>query len=162
MRKTILIAIGLVFILQLGYAQGYRYAGILRCKVCHFGVRKGYVYEKWKKSPHGKAFETLKAVGQEKNTKCLPCHTTGFGLGGYWINHPGGKYYEGVGCESCHGAGYEYKAMSIMKDKKRSIANGLIIPTEAVCKKCHNEKSPTYKGFNYQEALVKIDHKYRK
>jgi hypothetical protein len=49
-----------------------------------------------------------------------------------------------------------------MKDKQKSLANGLVEPNEAVCKKCHNEKSPTFKGFNYKEAVGKINHKYRK
>jgi hypothetical protein len=162
MKKIILIAVFMVFMAYMSYAETYQYSGRLWCKVCHCGIRKDYVYEKWKKSPHGHAFTALKAIGQEKNPQCLPCHTTGYGAGGYKIEDPYNYDFEGVGCEACHGPGSGYRLMSIMKDKKRSLANGLIIPTEAVCKKCHNEKNQSNKVFNYQEARVKINHNYRK
>jgi hypothetical protein len=38
------------------------------------------------------------------------------------------------------------------------MAKGLILPDEKVCKKCHNEQSPHYKGFNYKEYVAKIAH----
>jgi hypothetical protein len=31
--------------------------------------------------------------------------------------------------------------------------------TEAMCKKCHNEKSPTAKPFNFDERMAAIAHK---
>jgi hypothetical protein len=36
--------------------------------------------------------------------------------------------------------------------------NGLILPTEEVCKTCHNEESPTYRPFNYEEKVKVIAH----
>jgi len=33
----------------------------------------------------------------------------------------------------------------VMKDKEKRTAGGLLEQTEAVCKVCHNEKSPTFK-----------------
>jgi cytochrome c peroxidase len=68
------------------------------------------------------------------------------------------KEDEGVSCESCHGPGSVYKSMSIMKSKEKSLAKGMTEPTEAVCKTCHNEESPTYRPFNYAEAVKKIAH----
>ena len=47
-----------------------------------------------------------------------------------------------VQCEACHGPGSDYMKMNIMKDKKLAIENGLILPDEKVCKKCHNENVP--------------------
>ncbi|MFQ6613412.1 MAG: hypothetical protein ACE5D1_01090, partial [Fidelibacterota bacterium] len=35
---------------------------------------------------------------------------------------------------------------------------GLVMPTEATCKKCHNEENPFNKPFNYKERLTKIAH----
>ena len=68
------------------------------------------------------------------------------------------KVDEGVSCESCHGPGSGYKSNAVMKDREKSIAKGLIIQDEKLCKTCHNEESPHYKGFNYEEYLKKIIH----
>jgi hypothetical protein len=51
-----------------------------------------------------------------------------------------------------------YKGASIMKNREQSMAKGLILPTDAVCKTCHNSESPTFKGFNFDEASAKIAH----
>jgi len=162
MRRFILMAVGLMVVVSMVYAGDFTYVGTNKCKMCHKGASKGEVYEKWEKSLHAKAFEALRSKGEEKNPECLKCHTTGLGAGGYQPGDANASDFEGVGCESCHGPGSAYKSLSIMKDQKKAIENGLIIPTEAVCKKCHNEKSPTFKGFNFSEYVKKIDHTYRK
>jgi hypothetical protein len=51
-----------------------------------------------------------------------------------------------------------YKGMSVMKNRELALQKGMIIPDEALCKQCHNEESPTFKGFNYAEYLAKIAH----
>ena len=48
--------------------------------------------------------------------------------------------------------------MSVMKDREKSIAAGLVIPTAETCTACHNEESPTYKGFEFEEMLAKVAH----
>lgn len=139
------------------------YIGVKKCAMCHKGEAKHKVYEKWLESKHAQAFKSLDAAkGEDKNETCLACHTTGFKSSGYAVANANNKEFEGVQCEACHGAGSNYKAMSIMKDKKLALANCLVMPTEETCKKCHNAKSPNFKGFNYQEALKKIDHTYPK
>jgi hypothetical protein len=35
---------------------------------------------------------------------------------------------------------------------------GLILPDEKVCVRCHNSKSPTFKGFDYTAARERIKH----
>jgi cytochrome c5 len=50
-----------------------------------------------------------------------------------------------------------------MKDKAKAIAAGLTdfkdkAAIEAVCKTCHNEKSPSYKAFKLDEMWPKIKH----
>lgn len=162
MRRFILMTVCLMVALFLVYGGDFTYVGVKKCKMCHKGAQKGEVFEKWEKSLHAKAFEALKSKGEEKNPECLKCHTTGFGAGGYQPGDANAADFEGVGCESCHGPGSAYKSLSIMKDQKKAIENGLIVPTEVVCKKCHNEKSPTFKGFNFSEYVKKIDHTYRK
>jgi len=162
MKKTFLIAVIIVFVFSLVYTEEFRFVSVSMCFVCHFGIKKGLVYEKWKETPHARAFATLKAVGEEKNPQCLVCHTTGFNAGGYEIGDIDGSAFEGVQCESCHGPGSVYKILAYMKDKKKALANGMIEPTEDVCRKCHNENSPTFKGFDYKKFTAAIDHVYRK
>ena len=136
-------------------AQEYEYIGAAKCKMCHNKPAKGEQYNKWAKGPHAKAMEAL--TGDDaKNPKCLKCHSTAYSVDKSL--HMGIKSTEGVSCESCHGPGSVYKSMSIMKDQAKSLANGMILPNEAVCKKCHNKESPTFKGFNYAEYVKKISH----
>jgi len=65
--------------------------------------------------------------------------------------------FQGVQCEACHGAGSEYKALQVMKSREKSIAAGLVIPSEKVCISCHNSaKMPDFKGFNFAETSKKV------
>jgi hypothetical protein len=144
------------------YSADFTYVGAKKCKICHKGAKHGEVWEKFEAGPHAKAFETLKKKGEEKNPKCLECHVTGFNKGGYKVGDADAEKFEGVQCESCHGPGSAYKKKSIMESKDESIKNGLIIPNEETCKKCHNKNSPTFKGFDFKTYYKKIDHKYLK
>ena len=89
---------------------------------------------------------------------CLKCHVLGKDIDPSELTD-GFKKEDGVQCETCHGPGSDYKAMSVMKDKAKSIENGLLIIDQSFCIKCHNSESPTFKGFNYDEASAKISHK---
>jgi hypothetical protein len=135
------------------------YIGASKCKMCHKGEKNGNIYEAWEASAHANSMKILVEKGEDKNPACLACHTTGYGAGGYGAEGMVEAELGSVGCESCHGAGSEYKSMKVMKDKEASLAAGLLIPNEATCTKCHNEKSPTFKGFNYAEYWAKIAHK---
>jgi cytochrome c2 len=139
------------------------YVGSKACKICHATEKKGKVWEIWLDSKHAKALASLdSAKGENKDPKCLKCHTTGYGAGGYGAEGMEAlAMAEGlgaVGCEACHGPGSAYKSLSVMKDKPAAIAAGLVIPTEATCKGCHNEESPTFKGFNFDSSWAKIAH----
>jgi hypothetical protein len=114
-----------------------------------------------------------------KAPECLKCHTTGFGAGGYevmgddfWnpadddkVGRKAVKRMNGlqvVGCEACHGAGSAYKSSKTMKaiysGEVDDTTVGLAQISEETCKTCHNEESPTFKPFNYEEMLQKIAH----
>ncbi len=159
MKKLSSILMGTIFLLSLAFAADY--VGVKKCKMCHKGKKRGEVYEKWEKGPHAKAFESIKAKGEEKNPECLKCHATAFEMGGYKVGDSSAANFEGVQCETCHGPGSDYKKLSIMKDKKKAMEMGLIEPTEAVCKKCHGINEHTGK-FNFQEAWQKINHNFEK
>jgi hypothetical protein len=139
------------------------YVGSKACKMCHMGEKKGKMWEIWSDSKHSKALSVLDST-QVKDPKCLKCHTTGYGMGGYdaMTAMTAPDALGAVGCEACHGPGSEYKSMSIMKDKTKAIAAGLVVPDEKVCVKCHNEESPTFKKdkpFKFDEMWKLIAHK---
>ena len=114
-----------------------------------------------------------------KAPECLKCHTTGFGKSGYEIKREdfwnpveddkAGKKavkrmkgLQAVGCEACHGAGSKYKSKKIMQGIYTGELNGaeygLLSISEDTCKACHNETSPTFKPFNFEERVKEIAH----
>lgn len=154
--KNLLVLIFLIF-LGSGYAeaQDWEYIGAAKCKMCHNKPATGGQYKQWLGSKHASAMESLK--GDEKeDPKCLKCHSTAGHADPDLILTL--KVDEGVSCESCHGAGSGYKSKSVMQSREKSIAKGLIIPNEETCLACHNEESPHFKGFNYEEYYEKIAH----
>ncbi len=149
-------------------AQNFKYIGASKCKMCHVKPAKGEQYNIWLKGPHAGAMKTLAGEEAKKiatemgiadpatDPACVSCHSTIGAVDKKLV--ASAKLAEGVSCESCHGAGSMYKGASVMKNREMSISKGMVIPDEALCKTCHNEKSPTYKPFNYEEKLAKIAH----
>ncbi|MGB8658394.1 MAG: cytochrome c family protein [Candidatus Zixiibacteriota bacterium] len=144
----------------------HKYIGTSKCKMCHNSEAKGKIYDTWAATGHSKAYQTLandqsKAVAKKagiddatKSEKCLKCHVTGY-------KEPNGDKYaieEGVTCEACHGPGEHYWPMKMMQNKKLAMDNGLVEPTEALCVKCHNKESPTYKPFKFADEYKLIEH----
>lgn len=171
-----------------GGESAFAYVGSKKCKKCHIKEHKS-----WAKTRMGQAFEILKPgthkEAKEKfnievdkdytaDTKCLKCHTTGFGEpGGYAVPVPGNKKsirtakkLEGVGCECCHGPGSEYVKIfdEILKSKRKYkveelYAAGLRKVDESTCKSCHNEESPTIMpgdSFDYQKRKDEGTHEH--
>jgi hypothetical protein len=149
------------------------FVGVAKCKTCHKSEAQGEQYPIWLESKHAKAYETLasdeaKAIAKEKGIddaqkadECLSCHVTGHGAAAELL---GTKYAvtNGVGCESCHGAGGDYykkKTMvAIASGETERASVGLVKPTEETCTKCHNDKSPNFKGFDFEKMVAKIAH----
>lgn len=98
------------------------YVGVTNCKMCHSDV-----FTSWSKKPHAHAFDLLVAMKQDKNEKCLPCHTTGYGAGGF-TDATRTPALEGVTCEACHGPGSDHNG-----DPNKITKT----PSSAVCAKCH-------------------------
>jgi RecJ-like exonuclease len=119
-------------------AAKHQYVGEKKCKMCHKEQ-----YDSWATTKHAKAWASLKPEEQKK-AECVACHTTGkTATDSLLVN---------ISCESCHGPGSEYKAMDKMKDPKLAAEAGLLPITEATCTRCHNKKSPTFKGFDFAKA----------
>lgn len=178
--KALLVVLGIVllstYLAATSLAQEHSYVGVDRCKICHRGAKKGRQYEIWLESKHAQAFKTLQSeaarkIAQEKGLtqppdqapECLKCHTTGYGAD---PSRFGPKFDKtmGVQCEACHGPGSEYRKKSIMEDWDKAVAAGMNPirvadgSAEKWCRRCHNEESPTFKGFNFDEYWAKIKH----
>lgn len=136
-------------------AQDFEYVGAKKCKMCHNKDAKGAQYKQWAGSIHAKAMESL-TPEEAKDPKCIKCHSTYGSVDEDLILTL--KIEEGVSCESCHGPGSKYYPNAIMKSREKSMAKGLILPTEEVCLQCHNEESPHYKGFNFEEYIKQVTH----
>ena len=146
--KNLIIIFCLVFMGNILLAQN-AYIGAAKCKMCHMGAAKGDQYKKWSESKHAKSNSSAGVAGK---AECEKCHA------------PVAEFKaEGVTCEVCHGPGSNYKSPTIMKDLTQAKAKGLIVPTEATCKGCHDDaKAP--KGhkaftFDYAAASAKVSHK---
>jgi hypothetical protein len=141
-KRLFLLMSAVVLCISFASAEDFKYIGSAKCKMCHNKADKGEQYNKWASSVHAKAMASLKG-DEAKDPKCLKCHSTAAGADQALVATI--TVAEGVSCESCHGPGSAYKVATIMKDQKASLAKGLILPDEKVCKKCHNEQSPHYK-----------------
>jgi len=178
MSRKILAVVAFAFIggMMMGMVSdalaAHELVGAPKCKSCH-KKKTGNQWQLWLDSEHSKAYETLaseeskkiaaeKGLGDpQKEEACLKCHVTQAFLGRDVAVNAKGKYVdsEGVGCEACHGPGSEYKKKKIMKDHDAAVAAGLQVEkTEAHCVQCHNDESPTFEGFNFEERWAEIDH----
>jgi len=174
MKRIGSIALGLALLIAVAatgqiIAGDHAYVGADKCKMCHNSAAKGAQYTKWTEAKHSKAFTDLagdkakeiaaaKGIADpQKDDGCLSCHVTGHGVDAARLTD---KYNaeQGVSCESCHGPGGDYWKMSVMKDKAQAAAAGLIMPDEKTCVTCHNDKSPTFKGFDFAAMKAKIAH----
>lgn len=148
----------------------YQYIGVEKCAGrCHSGEKKGAQLEQWQETRHAQAYATLGTAkakefaaargitDPQKSDECLQCHVAGHGLSAdrFTADY---RMEEGVTCENCHGPGSKYKSLRNMKSRDKFLAAGGIIPTEEVCLQCHNEKSPSYKPFDFDEYFAKVDH----
>jgi nitrate/TMAO reductase-like tetraheme cytochrome c subunit len=176
--RTILVALCvIVFIFALATAnfaeekKEHQFTGVTGCKGCHsIETVGGTQYIIWKDDPHAGAYASLatdksKEIATkagiegdpQKSDKCLKCHVTAFGVKAELLAKTY-KQEDGVGCESCHGAGKDFMPMDVMQNHDAAVAAGLAKIDEKTCTACHNSESPTYKEFKYEEFLKEIKH----
>ena len=164
-RLCSLAILGAVLMLPASALAGDEHAfiGSKNCKKCHLKQ-----YKSWEQTKMAKTFETLRpGANAEAKTKagldpdkdytkdetCIPCHVTGYGKPGGFVDEATTPDLMGVGCESCHGAGADYVADDKMSLKNKEykladvVAAGMVEKvTEAQCVDCHNDKSPFFSG----------------
>lgn len=158
--------------------------GSKSCGECHSLKNLGNQQDVWERSRHKQAYNSLltekakqfaakhNIESPEKNKQCLKCHTTEFQFEGTGKSE---RYNisEGVGCESCHGAGSKFAPAHIMKDEYQFLQNGGL-KGDKTCNSCH---SPTankqqqlrddacpfqLEDFDYKTEFEKIKHPLNK
>ena len=148
------------------------FVGVDDCGTCHKTEKQGKQLDIWKNSKHAQAFKTLQTEQADKIAKdlghetpavqteaCLKCHASGYNVDKALLGKKF-KIEDGVQCETCHGAGSNYKSLKVMKSREEAIANGLVVHEnlENFCISCHNPESPTYVEFKLEEMWDKIKH----
>ena len=157
------------------------FVGVKTCGMCHRKDESGNQLALWQNGPHAKAYSMLaspeaKAAGAkvgvddpQKSGKCLKCHATAYN-GTETPQIEKIAVEDGITCESCHGAGKEYKSKAVMQDRAQAVAAGLVYPATKSCETCHNSSAPTWKpdryttkdgkkvGFDVEQAFEKIKH----
>jgi predicted CXXCH cytochrome family protein len=121
-----------------------RYIGMETCARCHSSTASDFMM-----SPHYRTFRRLTESENERNEKCLPCHSTGYGrFSGYdpESDEKGGIYLRGVQCEACHGPGTEHTRDGIYRERARK-----------VCRQCHDAKNSPH--FVFQTFWAKVGHR---
>jgi hypothetical protein len=81
---------------------------------------------------------------------CKMCHKVQFAS---WSETAHAKRTPPLDCESCHGAGSEYKSISAMKDPAKAQAAGLVLPGAAFCATCHKR--------NWNDGMLKKAHAHK-
>ncbi len=99
-----------------------KYAGTENCRMCHSEVA-----ESWDKSAHARSYDLLVNVGKEKDAECLPCHTTGFGKGGF-VDEASTPELKNTACEACHGPGADHMGDAAKIQR---------VPSGKTCAACH-------------------------
>jgi predicted CXXCH cytochrome family protein len=145
------------------------YQGVQYCVRCHNPGAStsqipgaGRPIEVWSSSAHAEAYLTLfkpesvklgRKLGisdPHKSPKCLKCHVTGYGSPSHVSNKV--AMSEGVGCESCHGPS------GALHDSKQELDVSKVDGRAQFCQRCHNDQSPTWKGFNLESFSEYISH----
>ena len=100
-----------------------------KCKMCHIKVFKAQ-----SETPHAKSYENLTDAGEPTNAECFPCHTTGYGQPGGFVDVESTANLAGTTCQGCHGPGSAHIEKGLSKEQRREAIEKT--PKDA-CTKCH-------------------------
>ncbi len=107
--------------------QEPRYVGMEKCKNCHAEHVK--TYSEWK---YSRNFRILEMRGRDRDPECLPCHTTGYGKPGGFVDIETTPDMKNVQCETCHGPASLHVDAPTVEEHQMT----LTIPKN-VCTTCH-------------------------
>ena len=119
------------------------YLGVANCQRCHIDAFDSYLATR-----HARAYATLSEGFMHRDSGCVPCHSTGYGLKGGFdgVRIPGGMVdLIDVQCEACHGPGASHSR----DGSYRTVARER-------CINCHTEEQDP--EFDFEKAWKKIAH----
>lgn len=134
-------------------SKQYSYVGNAKCRLCHRDFFIGR-----KEDAHDHAYENLVAADDKfaENSRCLTCHTTGYGVKNGFQSMRRTPRLANVQCEGCHGPGSvhvsrEVKRMPVggidnIDGSSKEIAGGFLAGTDnteilkKMCKSCHTQR----------------------
>lgn len=132
-----------------GVKANMTYVGSESCATCHSDT-----YDKWSKTQHAHAFNSLKNKNADADPNCIKCHTVGFEKpGGYMRSYKDQKLIN-VGCENCHGPGSEHVKQRAFSENKVYFKFRPI--GESDCRSCHYGEFS--RPFQFKEFWEKIKH----
>ena len=118
------------------------YIGVKNCAECHEDITAS-----WAKTPHARAFESLKKEGKDTTPGCVKCHSVAYDLDGGFIDMELTPELAGVQCESCHGPG--------LKHRDSEDGTDIILSNNAEgCRTCHTPGQDA--NFDYVKKVKKI------
>ena len=129
------------------------YVSNSKCKACHAKIFKAQ-----SETPHAKNFAILIDMGEDKNPKCFPCHTTGYGKVGGFTDAKSTPDLTGITCQACHGPGSAHIAGGLSKEKRKELIG---MPTAHTCAKCHNMHSSAHEDLG-KKALPYLRNEMKK
>lgn len=120
------------------------YVGSQACMKCH-----NEIGERWQRTQHAHAYETLVQKKQQFNIQCLPCHVTGVSIldkkQSSALSLPDSLL--NVGCETCHGPGMAHSVNP--EEAKLNDA-----PDAYLCLQCHSTEHDGAFHFEQDKKLV--------
>lgn len=152
------------------------YVGSKSCKKCHSKQHKSWsglgkanalqILAPGEKADAKRAHDLDPATDYRQDARCVECHVTGLGQPGgfdpskHIAADPDGL--GGVGCESCHGPAGGWlgdgKHDKNFKDAAKAermpalLAAGFVPEPKAEdCQRCHNDRSPTFEEFDFEQ-----------
>lgn len=131
-------------VLAEGVDENWDYGSTSACELCHKETK-----EQFDTTAHALSIVTLEDKGRERDPECLRCHSTGF-------DQPGGTrnlqtavtYFNGVGCESCHGPSVKHVRSQNKTGTMRKVP-------EAVCLRCHTPEQQL-EPFDFATAMKQV------
>lgn len=133
-RLAVLVAVVSVSVVGASWsvAQADTYVGASACTTCHTQE-----HTDWAATEHAHALASLEAIGAGTVASCLPCHTTGYGQGGF-VSRAATPGLADVQCEMCHGPASAHVADPFNVKPPKSLA-------AEICGACHTtHQHPTF------------------
>ncbi len=145
---------------------GGRFVGSEKCKSCHEES-----YRIWKKSGHGKAYQTLVSLNPPRDfdPECVSCHVVGWHPTKFFPYEGGYKSLEetpqliDTGCETCHGPGGAHVAAEMGSDTalQEKLQKAMVLTKAEAekqqCISCHDlDNSP---DFDFESYWPFVEHR---